>query len=317
MNFIKKYLLGKLHGYLRSLEKSHERSTVLQAMMVAKANREKPRIKNLSDVEFSAFSQWGEDGIIDWLIEKLPDIPKTFIEFGVEDYRESNTRLLLYFRNWRGLIIDGSTEHIENIRKQDIFWRFDLMATPAFIDRDNITQLIGASGLSGKIGLLSVDIDGNDYWVWEAIDTVSPAIVICEYNAVFGDLHQISVPYQADFQRTHAHHSNLYFGASLPALIELAKQKGYLFVGTNSNGCNAFFVQRDLAVAVISSLAEVKAFPSSIREARDSTGQLMFPRRSKRREIIRHLPVFNFKTKSIQLLGDFTELYSPAWANAE
>ena len=313
LNTIKQYLFKYLRGFSPPLEKTYEKTTVLQSLLIAKSNRSKERVKCLSEVEFSGFSQWGEDGIIDWLIEKLPEIPKTFIEFGVEDYRESNTRLLLHLRNWRGFVMDGSAEHISNIKRQDVSWRYDLTASCAFIDRENITQLIAASGLSGNIGLMSVDIDGNDYWVWQAIDTVNPAIVVCEYNAVFGDLHQISVPYQADFQRTHAHYSNLYFGASLPALMELANQKGYVFIGTNSNGCNAFFVQKDLAPAVMNSITEIKAFPSSIREARDSAGNLSFARGIERVEIIRHLPVFDFKTKSIRLLGDIGNLYSSEW----
>ena len=77
-------------------------------------------IYDLGDVEFSCFSQWGEDGIINWLISKLPSIPKKFVEFGVENYQESNTRLLLYLHNWRGLVIDSSNDHIQDIKAQDL-----------------------------------------------------------------------------------------------------------------------------------------------------------------------------------------------------
>lgn len=315
-NYIKKYLFERISRLTGPFEQHYVKTTVLQCLLIAKSNHSKEQIKNLSSVEFGGFSQWGEDGIIDWLIEKLSGIPQTFIEFGVEDYRESNTRLLLYLRNWRGLVMDGSPEHIKSIKCQDVSWRFDLTANCAFIDRENINQLIGASGLSGDIGLLSVDIDGNDYWVWQAIDVVNPAIVVCEYNAAFGDVHQISVPYQADFQRTSAHHSNLYFGASLPALIELGNQKGYVFVGTNSNGCNAFFVRNDLAPALMNSIIEIKSFPSLFREARDSTGQLIFARGKDRIEIIRHLLVYDFSTRSIRQLGDIGNLYSSRWQQA-
>jgi len=313
MTYIKTYLFGRLRGLLIPPENNYEKSSVLQSLIIAKTNSSKYHIKCLSDVEFSGFSQWGEDGIIDWLVEQLPGIPRTFVEFGVGDYRESNTRMLLNLRNWHGFVMDGSAEHIANIKGQEVSWRFDLTAQCAFVDRDNINQLLGASGMSGNVGLLSIDVDGNDYWVWQAIETVSPAIVVCEYNAVFGDLRQISVPYQGDFQRTRAHHSNLYFGASLPALTELANQKGYVFIGTNSNGCNAFFVGKDVAPAVIDSITEITSFPSSIRESRDTSGQLTFSRGNERADIIKHLPIFDFESKSVRVLGDIGNLYSARW----
>ena len=309
-------VVNRLRRLIAPSEPLLEKQIVLTSLVLARFNRAKERLGKLSESEFSGFSQWGEDGIIDWLIERLPGLPHTFVEFGVEDYRESHTRLLLHLRNWRGLVMDGSAENINNIQNQDIYWRYDLTAKRAFIHRDNVNELIAQAGFKNDIGLLSIDIDGNDYWVWQAIDVVNPAIVVCEYNAVFGDLHQISVPYLADFQRTHAHHSNLYFGASLPALIELANQKGYVFIGTNSNGCNAFFVRKDLAPAVTNSITEITSFPSSIRESRDSKGQLTFSRGNERIEIIRHLPVFDFETKSTRLLGDIGNLYSAKWLQA-
>jgi len=298
---------------LFEIEKSQLKATLMQAQLIAEAHHQKNKIHSLAEIEFSCFSQWGEDGIIDWLIEMLPEIPNTFIEFGVQDYRESNTRFLLHLRNWKGLVMDGSEEFCSDIKRQEISWRYNVTASHTFIDCENINQLITSSGMSGDIGLLSVDIDGNDYWVWEAIDTVSPAIVICEYNAVFGDRHQISVPYRSDFQRSKAHFSNLYFGASLPALVALAEQKGYVFVGTNSNGCNAFFVRNDLKSKVVDSISEIKSFPSSFRESRNSERRLTYVSGSERIGVINHLPVFDFKTQSTCLIGDLDQLYSTMW----
>lgn len=314
---MKQRIAGLLRRFPRAAPHPPEKQLVLYATLAAKLARERSRLENLSFAEFSAFSQWGEDGIIDWLLERLPGISESFVEFGVEDYRESNTRLLLFLRNWRGLVIDGSDDHIRNIQGQDIHWRYDLTAKRAFIDKDNINELIASSGLQGDIGLLSVDIDGNDYWVWQAIEAVHPVVLVCEYNAVFGDVHRISVPYAADFQRTRAHHSNLYFGASLPALIHLSEQKGYRFVGTNSNGCNAFFVREDHAAKVLDALDQVRSWPSRFREARDSKGQLTFTRGKQRVEAIRHLPVFDFATGQVRPLADLGGLYSPAWLSAQ
>lgn len=314
---VRLYLYNRLKTFLNSslgTSQIHlERLLVMQALSLAKLNHEKSGLNNLAGVEWSCFSQWGEDGIIDWLVHKLPGIPQSFVEFGVEDYRESNTRLMLQLRNWRGLVMDGSASHIASIRAQDIYWRHNMTAKCAFIDRDNVNQLIAEAGFTGEIGLLSVDIDGNDYWVWQAIEVVSPAIVICEYNAVLGDIRQLSVPYQADFQRTRAHHSNLYFGASLPALVQLAQDKGYSFVGTTSTGCNAFFVRNDYASLILDSLKEVAAFPSAVRESRSQDGHLTFVSGIDRPKLIQDMPFIDLETNLICTLTDCGELYSTSW----
>ena len=195
---------------------------------------------------------------------------------GVGDYQKSNTRLLLEGRNWRGLILDGSDDNISNIRRQPFYWRCELRAVSAFLDAENINEQISAGGLTGEIGLLSIDVDGNDYWLWKALDIVSPAVLIVEYNAVLGDRHELSIPYTADFLRSKAHYSHLYFGASIRALVKLGEVKGYRFVGTSSSGCNAFFIRRDVAEGSGSVDKVVCAFPSTDRESPDTEGNLSF-----------------------------------------
>lgn len=293
-----------------------ERSLLLNAKSLSDQRRE-GSIADLRDVEFRVFSQWGEDGIIDWLVSRIPDINKSFVEFGVQNYRESNTRYLLIAQNWRGLVMDGSKVHIEDILSQDIYWRHDLLAKCAFIDRDNINSLIGGSGFNGEIGLLSIDIDGNDYWVWQAIEVVSPVIVVCEYNAVLGDVLPLSIPYVADFYRTRTHHSNLYFGASIRALVQLGESKGYVFVGTASTGCNAFFVRRDHASRVMSELDQVLVYPSSVREARDTNGRLTFVGGESRQRLIGHLPFVEPVTGQTLDLASWGQISSVAWSQGE
>src|SRR4051812_24242228 len=138
------------------------------------------------EAEFSVFSQFGEDGILQFLVQRVPIEHEVFIEFGVEDYHESNTRFLLVHDNWRGLIIDGGRGHLDYLRSAALGWRHQIDGVSAFIDRDNINDLIRSAGIEGDIGLLSVDIDGNDYWVLERIDVVSPRILSVEYNSTFG-----------------------------------------------------------------------------------------------------------------------------------
>ena len=310
---IKKLMNGWLDVALLPLERSAEQSLLIQAQLLRHANRLAAGPIRLSDNEFRVSSQWGEDGIIDWLVESLPEVPTSFVEFGVQDYRESNTRLLLQLRNWRGLVIDGSSEYIADIRRQDIYWRHQLEAKCAFIDRNNINDLILEGGLSGELGLLSVDIDGNDYWVWQAIHVVRPWIVVCEYNAVLGDRFALSVPYESGFQRTKAHSSNLYFGASIRAIERLALAKGYVFVGTASTGCNAFFVRADHADKVLQKMSGVWAFPSAVRESRDESGNLTFVSGVQRAAVISHLPLFDTERNSETTLEAIGDIYSPEW----
>jgi len=290
-----------------------EKLITLESLNIASSNRQRCDINSLSDVEFCGFSQWGEDGIIDWLIDKLPDIPQKFVEFGVGNYLESNTRLLLFLRNWKGLILDGSHEHIASIKEQDIYWRYDITAKQAFITKDNINNLISDNGFSGEIGILSIDIDGNDYWVWDAIDVVKPYIVICEYNAVFGDIESITVPYDEKFYRTNKHYSNLYFGASIKSLINLAEEKGYTFMGTCSNGCNAFFVHTEKCSNVITSVINHQSYPSRVRESRNKESELTFLSGQDRALEIKEMKVFDTTEKVIKSISDYDNLYSSKW----
>lgn len=273
-------------------------------------------IQNLQEVEFRVFSQWGQDGIIDWLIERaeIPATAQTFIEFGVEDYRQSNTRFLLQNRNWRGLIMDGHPAVLKAVNRDGLAWRHDLAVRSAFITRESINDLISAAGFGGEVGLLSIDIDGNDYWIWEALDTVRPIICICEYNAVFGDIHPICTPYDRQFSRTKAHPSNVYFGASIAALHSLAVKKGYRFVGTNLAGNDAFFVREDYAARFVeSSLRSIRSLPSLFRESRDRSGRNTYIGSVERLGLISGMPLIQVETGDLIFLGDLKTVYSDEW----
>jgi hypothetical protein len=261
---------------------------------------------SLSDLEFRVSSQFGDDGIISYLVERINPPAKKFIEFGVEAYTEANTRYLLEVKNWSGLIIDGDFRSMRELQKQTLYWRHDLTAVGAFITRENINDLFVANGFSGDIGLLSIDIDGVDYWVWEAINSVNPSIVIAEYNSVFGSRHAITVPYSTDFRRSDAHWSNLYWGASLGALEHLAKLKGYALIGCNSAGNNCYFVREDLlGLTGLQRRNAEEAFVSSkFRESRDSTGRLSFLSGNQRMSPIKNLEVVDVTNGSLIRLRD-------------
>jgi hypothetical protein len=286
------------------LHKRVENCNLLVGKMLADRVRRLGPKRPLRDAEFKVFSQWGGDGIIQYLIDQVSPRSDTFIEFGVEHYRESNTRFLLMNDNWRGLVIDSSDELIAQIQSEEIYWRHDLTAVSAFVTRENINGLIKNAGFSGPVGILSVDIDGNDYWVWEAIDVVDPDIVIVEYNSVFGPRRAISVPYDPAFVRGNVHPSFLFWGCSLPALCLLAQRKGYVFVGSDSHGDNAYFVKTSRAGSLIPLTAGEGYVESRYRESRDTNGNLSFAGGEDRAALIADMMVVDVATSCMCRLGD-------------
>ncbi len=257
----------------------------------------------LREAEFKVYSQFGDDGIIHYLVSHLPAVP-IFVEFGVEDYLEANTRFLLVHGHWRGLVMDGRPELDKVLMDQGLPMLFHLEGRSAFITAENINDLILGAGFSGDIGLLSLDIDGNDYWVWRAITCVRPQIVVAEYNAVFGAQRAVTIPYAPAFTRQQAHHSWLYFGASLRALCRLAEEKGYAFVGCNSAGNNAYFVLRELADPFLAVSPEEGFVDGHFRESRDERGRMSRLTGPARLQAIAHLPVLDLDSGQTLLLRD-------------
>lgn len=258
----------------------------------------------LQDAEFQVFSQWGEDGIIQYLTQNLAIEHKTFVEFGVETFIESNCRFLMLKDFWQGMVIDGSRDNIARIEQSDIHWKHRLTAVEAFISRDNIASLIAQAPFK-EIGILSVDIDGVDYFVLEALGDLRPAIIIVEYNGLFGPVAKVSVPYAGDFWRTKAHHSNLYYGASIGAFDHLLSGRGYALVGGNAAGNNAFFVRSDLLTDKIRAVSTADAFrETSFAEGRNADTKLNFVRGVDRRALIAELPLVDVTDGSTMRVAD-------------
>ena len=286
----------KVRERLGQLSRLEERLVYVQEALGRVENRQLAAL-NLPGIranEFRVFSQWGEDGIIQHLVRELGLGRDVFIEFGVQNYLESSTRFLLCNDNWAGLVIDGSEEHIQFIKSDPIYWRYNIKAECSFITAENINGIISRNGISGEIGLLSVDIDGNDYWVWQAIDVVQPVITVVEYNARFGPDAAVTIPYEPAFVRSEVHHSMLYFGASLKALCVLGKKKGYAFVGCNSAGNNAFFVRQDRMTSGLRELTAAEGFVrNQFRESRDAAGHLTFESPETGQKVPDSLPLVN------------------------
>jgi hypothetical protein len=263
---------------------------------------------DFADRGFKVTSHWDEDGLIQYLVDSC-DIPDhTFVEFGVGDYSEANTRFLVFKDNWSGLILEGNTADVEAIRNAPWYWRYTVNAVNTFITRDNINTLLTQNGMGGDIGLLSVDIDGVDYWVWQAIEAISPRIVICEYNGIYGGVAAVSVPYAEDFDRFARHYSGLYAGASLQAMVHLGRQKGYTFIGTNAGGNNAFFLRDDVFASGTVKPSQRGFFTPLFREARTADGTLSYLGMGQSKHLIADLPVVDVTTGAELRVGDLPEL---------
>ena len=259
---------------------------------------------NINQYEFKIFSQFGEDGIIQYLIKNLTITNKTFIEFGVEDFQESNCRFLMMQNNWSGFIMDGSVAMMDKVKRSPWYWHYDLTTKAVFITKENINDLLASSGFE-NIGILSIDLDGNDYHILNTLDLskLNPAIIIAEYNSIFCDSRPITVPYEADFVRKQKHYSHLYFGASLAALEYAANKKGYALVTCNLAGNNAFFVKEDLLNDKIFKKTVKEAFvESKFRESRNKYNELSFLGGNQRNELIKGLSVLNVVKNELETI---------------
>lgn len=287
--------MNALSRWLRraiGLDLLEDRISRLQAALGRIESRQIQQAADLRAAEFQVFSQWGEDGVIQWLLRQLPGVEAVFVEFGVESYAEANTRFLLVNDNWTGLVIDSNAAHVERLRQDPVYWRHDLRAECAAVTSENIDDLLAKNGIAGEIGLLSIDIDGNDYWVWNAITAIAPAIVVVEYNARFGPERAVTIPYDPGFVRSTAHYSCIYYGASLAALARLGDRKGYALVGCNRAGNNAFFVRRDrLPAGLVEKTAAEAYVPARFRESRTRDGRLAFLARHEELQILESLPL--------------------------
>jgi hypothetical protein len=234
---------------LSLLQKQAEQSRYLAQLRVQRAwdeEMKKPRYadpKRLVSYGYKVYSQNDEDGIIAEIFHRIGTTSRTFVEFGVETGVECNTAKLLV-EGWRGLWIESNAASAGVIRRElaPFIAKRQLVLKQSRVTAANVNKLIGQGGFSGEIDLLSIDIDGNDYWVWKAIDGIDPRVVVIEYNATLRPPMALVVPYRADARWDGSNH----YGASLEALVRLAAAKNYRLVGCSIAGVNAFFVRADL-----------------------------------------------------------------------
>lgn len=203
-------------------------------------------LPSIFDTGFRVYSQFEEDGLLLFLFAVIGIKSKTFIDVGAGDCILSNCANLAVNFGWHGLFIDGNPAKIERGRKYYASHPDTGLFPPKFscamVKRENINQIIEEAGFCGEVDLLSIDIDGNDYWIWDALEVVAPRVVIIETHVEFG-LRNIVVPYAPDYVYPGRHPD--YLGASPVAVVKLAEKKGYRLVGANRFGFNTIYVKHE------------------------------------------------------------------------
>jgi hypothetical protein len=202
------------------------------------------------DHEARLYSQNGEDGLLLHIFSTIGTTDRRLVEFGIEDGRECLARTLMVEFGWSGLVMDSEEANVGDARR---FFHGECGLTEervrvvcCFVTAENIDGVLAENGMTGDVDLLSIDIDGNDFWVWKAITAIRPRVVAIEYNASFGPDEPLTVEYDPHFDRKTKHSSGWYHGASITALAELGRRRGYALVGGDSSGINAFFVRKEL-----------------------------------------------------------------------
>ena len=223
------------------------------------AFRNPKQVAVLPDAGFDIFTDQGEDGIIYYLLQSIEEAPAFFVDIGAGDCINSNCACLAVHFGWNGVFIDRNEQQL-SIGKHFYQNRYGEIAfVRAEISPENVNELLVSAGVPNEIGLLSVDIDGNDYWIWKAIDCTRPRIVVIEAKVEFG-YRNIVVPYG---KTNHHSEHKMYNGASVAALQHLGMKKGYKLVGANKPGYNLFFVREEENLAAVDT-ASVLTDPATI-----------------------------------------------------
>lgn len=211
---------------------------------------------DFQDVEFRNHSQNGEDGILHYLFSAIGTVNRYAVEMCAGDGRECNTANLIINHGWHALLCDGDAENVRIAN--EFYWNHpDTRRIPpaichAWLSAETANDIVRRYGFDCEIDLLSIDVDGIDYWLWKALDALNPRVVVTEIQPCWLADAAVTVPYDPAFrvralsdpeQGLLAH----YCGASLPAMIRLGREKGYRFVGANRFGFNAFFLRNDVA----------------------------------------------------------------------
>lgn len=263
---------------------------------------------HLWDAEVQVYSQWGEDGILDFLCDCLGLAKPRVLELGAGNFAECNSRFLAEHRNASVVAVDARKDLSEIMRSIPLYWRTSLFPIEDWITPESAPLLLSkAKSLMSEVDIISLDIDGNDYWVAESLDMAGVQLFVVEYNALLGHEQPVTVPRDDRFDRATAHSTWLYFGVSLRAWVYLFEQRGFTFIGTNRAGCNAFFCESEQARKIpLSKPSTIDLAPYvdwRVRESRDPEGNLSYLAGPDRVDAIGSLPLVNVVT------GEMTSVF--------
>ena len=265
-----------------------------------------PKIKTFSETGYKVFSQNGEDGFIDYLLFSLNITKPKFVEIGIGTYKECNTRFLFERIAPEGLVIDYIEDLEKKIKKNIRFWKGDRTVINQLVDPDNIITILEKNNFHTGTDLFSLDIDGIDYWILDKLPENFSKICVIEYNSVFGDELEITIPNKKNFTRKEYHFSHLCYGVSLKALIKKMSEKGFIFVGSNELNNNAFFVQKkyqnNLNIDLPDTSYLKKFTNSNIRESRDRNGNLNYLRKEERLKAIENCEVIDLSSPKKEII---------------
>ncbi|MDE2505758.1 MAG: hypothetical protein KGM43_00955 [Planctomycetota bacterium] len=253
-------------------------------------------LPSFRDVGFRVNSQSDEDGILLFLFAILemsgrdagvdPSTSRRCVELGAGDGRECNTANLILRRGWTGLLLDGDPRNVRHARdfygRHRATWINPPRCEHAWLTRATVNETLAKYGFDDALDLLSIDLDGVDYWIWEALTVARPRVVVVEYQDLLGPERAWTVPYADDFRASSFQTAagprsstsigpNDFAGASLRAWVDLGRRKGYRLVGCNTLGYNAFFVRDGLAETLLPevSAASCHSHPRVIASMRD------------------------------------------------
>lgn len=249
---LSQHRLHELEFRVSELEQRHRKDLAPQLASVLYQGDQPPR--PLAHHELQIHSQNGEDGIILYLLSRTGTSSRRLAEIGIGDGSECNSANLLINWGWSGVLIEGSETGAASASALHRN-RLEVSVINAFVTAENANDLLG----NQTIDLLSIDIDGNDYWVWRSIESL-PRVMIVEYNASLGPTRSVTIPYKPTFDYTTASDHRLYHGASLAALAKLGRERGMALVGCDSRGVNAFFVQREFLSPALPELSAEEAW---------------------------------------------------------
>ena len=264
------------------------------------------KIKNLVDVDYKVFSQTGEDGIIDYLLYSLNITAPKFVEIGIGDYRESNTRYIFQKNCSKGLIVDKNKNLKKKVSKIVKLWKGDLTIIETTVTSENILYILNSNDFDNNLDVFSLDVDGIDYWILKVLPEKFSKIVVVEYNSIFGANLEVTIPNLKDFDRKKYHYSCLCWGASLKAIIKLMNQRKYVFVGSNIACFNAFFVLESEVKKLNLTLPDIndltKYTTSFFRESRSIDGKLNYLSGKQRLKEIENCEVIDLSNQEKKLV---------------